>query len=320
MAKRDSIFAKRGVGNVNIVLIILVVMMIIMSIISPAFRTVNNIGNVLVQVAPLAIVSVGQTFVILTGGIDLSLGSVISLATAIASVTMGVVGGLGIVKAIALVLAMGIAVGLFNGLAVAKWSIPPMVSTIAMSTFLQGIVFRLRPAPGGLVSSKFANFVIARWGLLSMPLVITLVFTAVSFYILKHTALGKQIYAVGENRKVAKSMGVRVERVTVVAYILCAVAATISGLVLTARIRTGDPVIGVPFGLDSVTAVVIGGTVLTGGRGDVIGSVTGAFIIGMLSNILNLVGVSSFYQYVLKGTLLILAMLIYAFTAPREVG
>ncbi len=107
---------------------------------------------------------------------------------------------------------------------------------------------------------------------------------------------------------------------TVQAYVWCAILASVSGLILTGRIRTGDPVIGVPFGLDSVTAAVIGGTTLAGGRGNILGSVAGAFIIGMLSNILNLVGVSSFYQYVLKGALLIIAMIVYSLASQGGSG
>lgn len=320
MAKAKNITRPRKLGDTGIVLVILLVMIVIMATISPAFRTIDNMGNVIVQVMPLAIVSIGQTFVILTGGIDLSIGSLISLTTAIASVTMGLGGSWGIIKGLLAVLLASIAIGIFNGLAVAKLSVPPMVTTIAMSTFLQGVVFKLRPGPGGFVPGGYANLVTARAGLLSVPFLIMTTFCVLSYYLLQRTALGRQIYAVGENAKTAKSMGVRVEKVTVFAYGWCAFLAAVSGLILTARIRTGDPVIGVPFGLDSVTAVVIGGTVLTGGRGDVLGSVAGAFIIGMLSNILNLLGVSSFYQYVLKGTLLIVAMLVYSLTSRREVS
>lgn len=317
MAKIGVVSKTRKVGDVATVLIILATMIVIMSAISPAFRTVNNIGNIIVQVIPLAIVSIGQTFVILTGGIDLSIGSVISLTTAIASVTMGLNGTLGIMQGLIIAILAGLAIGLFNGLAVANLSVPPMITTIAMSTVLQGFVFKLRPGPGGIVSADYANFITARMGLLSVPLLIMVLLFLLSYYVLRHTALGRHIYAIGENRKVAKSMGIRVDKVTIVAYVWCSVLAVASGLILAGRIRAGDPVIGVPFGLDSVTAVVIGGTVLSGGRGNVLGSVAGAFIIGMLSNMLNLLGVSSFYQYVLKGTLLIIAMIVYSLTSMR---
>jgi len=299
------------------VFIILASMIAIMSVISPAFRTADNIGNVIVQVIPLAIASVGQTFAVLSAGIDLSTGSVISLTTAIASVTMGVGGTIGIIKGLFLVMAMGAGVGLLNGMAVSRLSMPPMMATIAMSTVLQGVTFRLRPAPGGFVPAEYANVVTARAGLLSVPLMILVVAGAAATYVMRDTAFGKHLYAVGENRKVARSMGVNTGKVTVKAYSLCAILACLSGLILTGRIRTGDPVIGVPFGLDSVTAVVIGGTTLSGGRGNALGSVAGAFIIGMLSNILNLVGVSSFYQYVLKGALLIIAMIVYSLTSEK---
>lgn len=306
--------------DVGIVFIILAAMIFIMSIISPAFRTADNIGNVIVQVVPLAIASVGQTFAILSAGIDLSIGSVISLTTAIASVSMGVGGSMGILKSLLMVLAMSVGVGLLNGMAVARLSVPPMITTIAMSTILQGIAFKLRPAPGGFVPADYAGVVTARAGLLSMPLLVLIIVAALATYVLNNTVFGKHLYAVGGNRKVARSMGVNTRKVTIQAYLWCSILASISGLILTGRIRTGDPVIGVPFGLDSVTAAVIGGTTLAGGRGNVLGSVAGAFIIGMLSNILNLVGVSSFYQYVLKGALLIIAMIVYSLALQRGVG
>lgn len=294
---------------------ILGAMGILMSFISPSFRTMDNLSNLLVQSVPLAIASIGQTFAILSGGIDLSVGAAISLTTAMSSAMMG--GPWGIPIGLLALLLMAFLVGLANGLGSGTLRVPPLITSLSLMMVLQGIALWYRPAPGGYVPAGFARLLTAAWGPASVPLFVLALAAAGAAYLLHRTKFGQYVYAVGGNRRIAESAGVNTRAVLAFVYVVCSFMAMVAGLMLTGRIRTGDPIIGTPFGLDSVTAVVIGGTSLAGGRGDILGSIAGAYIVGMLSNIMNMLSVNAFYQYVLKGVLLIVAMIVYALAGRK---
>ena len=282
-----------------------------MLIVSPSYRSIGNIGNIIIQTVPLAVVSLGQTIVMISGGIDMSVGSLISLSTCIAATIMKGDSPELVLPSLLAVFAVAIIVGAINGIGVNYLNVPPMITTLSMMIFLSGIAQAVLPIAGGKVYRPFAEIVMARWGLISVPLLILVITYIILRHFLYNTRGGVATYAIGNNRSICSSMGVSCNKVSIRAYIIAALCAAITGLLLASRMRIGDPITGTSFSLDSITAAAIGGTALSGGVGLLSGTVAGAFLIGMLSNMMNILGVNHFYQYVLKGLLLVLAMIIY---------
>jgi ribose transport system permease protein len=289
---------------------ILIAVIAIMQAISPSFRTQDNFINVIAQVAPLAIVAVGQTIVALLGGIDLSVGSVMSLTTVIMAVYGGS-GGATMVGAIALSLLAGAMVGAVNALGVVKLKIPPLIMTLSTMAIGKGIALYILPYPGGLVPMPFALFVNRSSGWFSMLGLITALIYLIFGFILSSTTFGRHLYATGGNSEAARRSGVMTDQVKAMGYVLGGLVAAFAGLVLAARIYSGDPVIGDSFSMDSVAAVVLGGTSLAGGVGGVIGTLAGSILLAIFNNVLNLLNVFSFYQYIVKGCVLLFALLFY---------
>lgn len=282
-----------------------------MLLFSDDYRSVQNIGNVLVQSVPLAIVSMGQMVVLIGGGIDMSVGAMISLTSCIAARTMSSAGPTAALGGLLIVLA-AVLVGILNGIGTNYGKVPAMITTLSMMMVLNGISLALLPGPGGRVDKAIAGVIMARSGLFSVALLILLLAYLLMRHFLYHTRHGLHVYAIGKNRTVAASMGVRVNYVSILTFVVSALTAAVSGLLLASRMRIGDPTIGASFGLDSITAAAIGGTALTGGVGLLSGTIAGAFLIGMLSNMMNILGVNHFYQYVFKGLLLVVAMVFYS--------
>jgi ribose transport system permease protein len=299
-------------GGVAIVYVILFAIIVFAAIASPPFLSARNISNVLKQVTALGIISVGQTLVILLGGIDISVGAVVSVVCCLNSYVMVWNNPWGIWLGVAASLLIGVIVGLINGLGVTKLKVSPFMMTLGMMSILQGAAIALRGQPGGLVPSEFAAPLTGNLGPVPTPILIFAAAAVVGYFVLNRTPYGRSLFATGGNAISARLSGIRTDRVIVTAYVLCGLMAAIAGIFITARIRTGDALVGTSFGLDSITAVAIGGTSMAGGRGGVIGTIPGAFMVTLLANILNLVGVSSFYQYVLKGLLIIFAVALYA--------
>lgn len=286
---------------------------------SESYRSVYNITNVLAQCAPLACVSLGQTMVIIGGGIDLSVGSTISVCTAIAARLMGSDDPIQVAFGVVVVFAFAALVGTVNGTCVNYLKVPPMITTLCTSTILEGVALWILPVAGGKINADFARVIYKKWDILSMPLVIMIALFLITRYLMYHTRSGKSIYAVGQNRTIAASMGVKTTRASIKTYIIAALCAAVTGLLLACRMRVGDPTCGTTYGMDSIAATVIGGTSLAGGTGLLSGTVAGAFLIGMLSNVMNILEVNQFYQYVMKGALLIAAMVIYSISGRLEV-
>lgn len=297
---------------------LLLLVFLSMSLYSETYGSIRNVSNLIVQCIPIAIVSLGQTLVIISGGIDLSLGATISLTTAVAAKLMNTDSPIQIAFALLAVFLVSGIIGLINGLGVNWLKVPPLITTLCVSNIVQGIALLLLPVAGGKVNPEFAAFIMRKWGLVSMPLVILAGIYAVIHYLLYRNKLGIHLYAIGKNKSIASSMGVKTVTVSVKAYIIAALCAAVTGLILASRMRIGDPIVGTAFSMDSISAAVIGGTSLSGGFGLISGSVTGAFLIGMLSNAMNMLGVNQFYQYVLKGSLLIIAMIIYSISHMLE--
>jgi ribose transport system permease protein len=275
---------------------------------SPYFLTIPNILNIIRQVSIIAIVSFGMTMVILTGGIDLSVGSMLAFAGAV-SAGMMVNSGFNVFLAILIGLAAGTALGFFNGLAVAKAKLPAFIVTLAMMTVARGFTLIYtdgRPISG--FNETFRFFGAGYLGRIPIPVVIMFIFLIVIYILLKKTPLGRYIYAIGGNETATKLSGINTDKIKIAVYALNGFLAAVSGIILTSRLNSAQPMAGEGYELDAIAAVVLGGTSLSGGSGTVIGTIVGALIIAVLNNGLNLLNVSSFYQLVAKGAVILLAV------------
>lgn len=298
---------------------LLIVVFAGMCICSESFRSLYNITNMLTQCVPLACMALGQTLVIISGGIDLSVGSLISVCTAVAAKSLNTDNPVQIALGVLAVLATGLLVGALNGCGIHFLNVPPLITTLCSSTILNGVALWILPTAGGKINKVFAKFVYQKWTILSMPLIIMLVVYMLLRIYLYKTKSGRAVYAIGRDRRIAQTMGVRVRSTGVRVYVICGLCAAITGMLLACRMRVGDPTCGTTYSMDSITAAVVGGTSMAGGVGLISGSIGGAFLIGMLSNIMNNLAVNQFYQYVLKGALLVLAMIVYSVSNMLEV-
>ena len=306
--------------NVFLIYIIVLVIFLTLSIISPTYRKIGNISNILLQCIPLAIVSLGQTVVMISGGIDLSVGSVISLTTCILAALMRRESPTMVPIALLTALASAVFTGIFIGISVNFFRVPPMIASLSTMIMLNGVAQFVMPVAGGKIPKPFATFIMAQHNLFSVPLLIFIICFLILQSIISITKFGPWLYAIGKNRDISATMGVNVKKTSVIAFIISSITAAITGMILACRMRIGDPLIGSSFGLDSITAAAIGGTALSGGYGTLSGTIAGAFLIGMLSNMMNIIGINHFYQYVLKGLLLVFAMILYSISKPITLG
>lgn len=279
-----------------------VVLFVVLALSAGSFLTTQNLANLTGQVAALLIVTLGQLVVSLVAGIDLSVGSVVSLASSLVATQADPVWG------IALALLMGLVVGLVNGLGVAVAGIHPLIMTLASMTFLQGLAYVVLPIPGGQVAPQLGE--LAKGTLWGLPLaLIWCALCAGGLALLLHrTRLGLHLFAVGANARSAHLNGVRSAAVVVSAYVVCSLLAVVAGIYLAARVSSGDPTMGASFALESVTAVALGGVQFTGGVGSVLGAVTGALSLGLITNGINLLGISPFLRGTITGALLLVAV------------
>ncbi|WP_017728869.1 ABC transporter permease subunit [Halalkalibacterium ligniniphilum] len=292
-------------------LIGLSLLIIILSILSNDFLTINNLLNVLRQVSINALIAFGMTFVILTGGIDLSVGSILALAAAI---TAGMLtGGMDPILAILLGLLAGAVMGAMNGLIITKGKVAPFIATLATMTIYRGLTLVYtegRPITGLSDSFTFQMMGSGYVFYIPFPVISMLIAYGILYFILKKTTFGRSVYAIGGNEEASILSGLKVERIKIYVYSLTGLLAALAGIILTSRLDSAQPTAGTTYELDAIAAVVLGGTSLTGGRGWIFGTLIGALIIGILNNGLNLLNVSSFYQQVIKGGVILLAVLL----------
>lgn len=281
----------------------------------PAFGTANNLSTVLGQGAVLGVVALGQTFVILAGGIDLSVGMLMGLVTVIGNGTMNGDPSL-IAPVVLLAIAMGLAVGLANGLLVLVTRVQPLIVTLGTLSILQGVIFVYTDRTVGSAPAAFRTLAYGYVGPIPLPFLILVGLTLLSWGVLRQTPLGRYLYAVGSDERNARRAGVPIDRVKLAAYAISGLSAGLAGLVLAARLGSGYPFAGSGFELKAIVAVVLGGTALVGGRGGVIGTLGGVFLLAISANILNLLGISPFVQQVVDGAIIIVAVAIY--TAGRR--
>ncbi|MCD4484076.1 ribose ABC transporter permease [Chromobacterium vaccinii] len=291
--------------------IALVLVAVGLSVMSPDFLTVNNLLNVMRQVSINALIAFGMTLVILLGGIDLSVGSILALSSVLTATLLQA--GVDPMLATLLGILAGAAMGLFNGLVISKGKVAPFIATLATMTILRGLalVFSNGSPITGFDSELFSMLgggYVA--GLVPVPVVWMLILFIGFWFLLKKTVFGRHLYATGGNEEAARLSGVKVDRVKLWVYTASGAMSAMAGVVLTSRLNSAQPTAGTGYELDAIAAVVLGGTSLSGGRGWIFGTLIGALLIGVLNNGLNLLGVSSFYQQVIKGAVILLAVLL----------
>jgi ribose transport system permease protein len=277
---------------------------------TPDFRTAANINDVLRQAVGLGLASLGQTIVILLAGIDLSVGSVAKLSEMIAAIVMNGSSAM-IFPALAAVIGMAIAVGAVNGLLVTRLRIAPFIATFGMFGLLQGIAFLISTAPVGLAADPVVTLYDTQTGPVYTLVVGFAVIALLMWIVLARTPWGRHIYAAGGDAQVARLAGIRVSLVIIAGYVACAVFAALAGLFLLSRSGSGDPTLGDNYQFDSITAVVLGGTSLAGGRGGVVGTLGGVLLLSVIDNVFNLLQIDASYQQLLKGVILLVAFSLY---------
>jgi len=295
----------------------LIVLAIVSGFMNHFFFTAGNLTNLVTTGLPYIFFSFGQTLVLLIGGIDLSVGSVVSVSNVICATLMDQTPG-GFFAAFAVAIAAGIAIGAINGFLVTKGRIQPIIVTLATQTAFQGVALAILPAPGGTTNFGFAAMMSGSLAGIPVPLLIMVVVTALMWFLLNKTRFGTSVYAIGGNEDAAYSTGIMVERKKVAVYMISGLLSALAGIYLSSQMYSGAPTLGVNFTMISITTAVVGGTALSGGKGGIIGTVAGVFIIIIINNLLNLINVSSFYQYVMQGVILILAIAIGSIKARRR--
>lgn len=286
----------------------LVLLGVIMTALSPVFLTTQNLLNVGVQAAVVAILAFGQTFVIITAGIDLSVGSVAALSGIVVGYTSGSM-GLNPLLAILLGLLSGVATGLVSAVMIAYGRLPAFIATMAMLSIARGFALVIsggRPVPQPHQVAWFGKTI---GGWLPVPLLVMVVLGLVASFILNRTYAGRVMYAIGGNEEAARLSGINVRRQQLVTYALSGIFAAVAGLVLAGRLVSGQPQAASGYELDSIAAVVIGGASLAGGSGRIFGTFVGALVLAVIRNGLNLLNVSSFWQQIVIGVVIALAVL-----------
>lgn len=288
----------------------LLAIVLVVSIMEPDFLTLNNLFNILRQVSINALIAFGMTFVILTGGIDLSVGSILALSSAFVAGLM--TDGTSALIAVLAGLIVGAVMGALNGMVISLGKVAPFIATLATMTIFRGLTLVYtdgKPITGLSQGGWFELFGRGYFWIFPVPVLTMLIAFAVLYFILKKTTFGRYTYAIGGNEEAAKLMGIQVNKVKIMIYSLSGLMAALAGIILTSRLNSAQPTAGTSYELDAIAAVVLGGTSLSGGRGWIVGTLIGALIIGTLNNGLNLLGVSSFFQLVVKGLVILFAVL-----------
>lgn len=291
----------------------LIVFSLIISLLNDRFLTMGNMLNVFRQTSINSVIAAGMTFIILTGGIDLSVGSTLALTGAVGASLLA--SGMPLILALIIAILLGAFIGFLNGLVISKGKVQPFIATLAMMTIIRGatlIFTNGRPISTGdsIGADQFSFLGSGRLFGIPAPIYVTIIVFALGYYILKHTSLGRYVYALGGNEEATKLSGINIDLIKYKVYAISGALAAVAGLIVTARLSSAQPQAGSGYELDAIAAVVLGGTSLAGGKGGIIGTIIGALIIGILNNALNLMDVTSYYQLLVKGIVILIAVLI----------
>ncbi|MFH1851266.1 MAG: ribose ABC transporter permease [Candidatus Neomarinimicrobiota bacterium] len=287
----------------------LLILILLFWLLTPHFLTVSNLLNVAQQTAINAIIAVGLTFVIITAGIDLSVGSILAFSGVVLASVLNA--GFSIPLAISAGLLVGLVCGTVNGVLIAYGKLPPFISTLGMMSVARGAALMYtngRPISGFSTEFRF----LANGEIFSIPasIIIMILVYLIAHFILTKTRLGRYTYAIGGNEEAARLSGINVAAYKITVYAICGLLSGLAAVILTARLNSAQPIAGIMYELDAIAATVIGGTSLMGGEGRVMGTLIGALIMGVLRNGLNLLGVSSFLQQTIIGSVIIIAVLV----------
>ncbi|CAK4074276.1 ribose ABC transporter permease [Vibrio sp. MarTm2] len=294
-------------------LIALLFLIVVVSFLNPNFFTVDNILNILRQTSVNAIIAVGMTLVILTAGIDLSVGSVLALCGAFAASLIAM--EVPVLIAVPTALVAGAALGAISGIIIAKGKVQAFIATLVTMTLLRGVTMVYtdgRPISTGFTDTAdaFAWFGTGYALGIPVPVWLMVIVFAAAWFLLNHTRFGRYVYALGGNESATRLSGINVDRVKIGVYAICGLLAALAGIIITSRLSSAQPTAGMGYELDAIAAVVLGGTSLMGGKGRIMGTLIGALIIGFLNNALNLLDVSSYYQMIAKAVVILLAVLV----------
>ncbi|OQY32545.1 MAG: sugar ABC transporter permease [Spirochaetaceae bacterium 4572_59] len=282
---------------------------LVLSILSPSFIKPANLLNILRQTSINGILAVGMTFVIITGGIDLSVGSITAVAAVVAS-SFAHPGEHSIVFVIFSGLGVGLLLGFINGLFIAKAKLAPFIATLGMMTIARGMALVYTSGRPVINLSDQYNYIGGGYiGGIPVPVYIYGLVVIISFFVLRFTVFGRRVYAVGGNELSAKYSGIKTSNIKTLVYMISGMLSGLAGIVLSSRVMSGNPSAGTSYELDAIAAVVIGGTSMTGGVGTIFGTVIGALMIGVINNGLDLLNVSSYFQQIVKGSIIIFAVL-----------
>jgi ribose transport system permease protein len=294
-------------------LIALILLITVVSFMNEYFFTLGNILNILRQTSVIAILAAGMTLVILTAGIDLSVGSILALCGAFAASMIGM--EIPVLIAVPVSLIAGAALGSMTGLIIAKGKVQAFIATLVTMTLLRGVTMVYtdgRPISTGFTDVADAFSWFGTGYLFGIPVPVWLmacVFSGI-WYLLNHTRFGRYIYALGGNESATLLSGINVDRIKIGVYAICGLLSALAGIIITSRLSSAQPTAGMGYELDAIAAVVVGGTSLMGGKGRIMGTLIGALIIGVLNNALNLLDVSSYYQMIVKAVVILLAVLV----------
>jgi ribose transport system permease protein len=314
MAQTAGLSAARQFGT----LIGLVVLCAVLWALTPHFLTLPNLLNVAQQTSINAIVAVGMTFVILSGGIDLSVGSIVALSGVALGLTLQ--GGHSTAVAVLAAMAVGIACGLLNGSLVSWGGLPPFIVTLGMMSIARGaalLVTEGRPVSG--FEPGFRSLATGQVGFIPAPVIVTAAVYALAHLVLARTTFGRYVYAIGGNEEATRLSGVPVRFHKTIIYGVSGLMSAVAAVILTARLNSAQPIAGMMYELDAIAATVIGGTSLMGGEGTLLGTLVGALIMGVLRNGLNLLGVSSFLQQIVIGGVIVGAVLVDTMLKKQKV-
>ena len=286
--------------------LIMIGMVVVSSILSPVFLSETNFSNISRQISITTILAFGQTLLIICGMIDLAQGSVMALAGLLAVIFFKATGFL--VPSLFLGVGVGVVCNLVSGVIVTRFNTPPFIATLAMQTSARGAALLLT---SGQNVYQLKNFVVWGQGVIlgiPTPVVFLISVTILTWYLLNHSRLGRYIYAIGGNQEAARASGIEINKVKLMAFAVNGALVGLAGVLYMSRVNAGLPNAGVGFEFDAMTSAIIGGTSFSGGIGTAIGTLAGAFIMGFLSNIMNLLGIQSYLQQVIKGAIIVMAV------------
>jgi len=318
MTKRNLLLFTKKHGSIIVVISLIIVLLVVGSLMADRFCSFRNLLNVYEQSVSLSLASLGQTLAILSAGIDLSVGSMISL---LSMLTSGIINGQTnrVFSVVAGVIVLGGILGMINGLIILRLRIHPLIVTLGMGAVLQGLTLLYSRTPIGGVPLDFDYIAYGRVANIPVGATATVIIFILVAFFLRYTAIGRYIYAIGDDAEAASILGLPIKKTIIFVYAFSGICCALTAIYLVARFGVGQPYTGVNYTLASITPVILGGTILSGGKGGAVGTLLGVYLISILNNMLNFLDISTHLQLVVQGLIIITAVSIYV-EKKREVS